>query len=220
MNEAWPLGPDGSWCEVIAGPGPLRPALFLDRDGVVVDEVEYLCEVEKVALCEGVATMIARANRDGIAVVIVTNQSGIARGLYGWTDFAAVQHEIARRLKLEGAFLDAVMAAPFHPEGREPWRHPDHPTRKPNPGMLLAAAQALNLDLAASWILGDRATDIAAGHRAGLAGGIFLGPGYDPGEAGRAEAEQAADYAVLRARDTIEALAMLPLLAESPTDAA
>lgn len=220
MSVDWPLGEDGTWCEIISAPGDLRPTLFLDRDGVVVDEVEYLCEVDKVALCPGVAEMIGRANRAGIAVVIVTNQSGIARGLYGWKDFAAVQDEIARRLKTTGAFWDAVMAAPFHPEGKQPWRHPDHPTRKPNPGMLLAAERALNLDLARSWILGDRATDIVAGRRAGLAGGIFLGQGYDGGETDRALAEAAPDYAVLRARDTLEASTLLPLLSDPPTHAA
>ena len=220
MSGAWPLDDGGAWCELVAAPGSPRPALFLDRDGVIVDEVEYLCDVEKVSLCLGVAAMMACANRAGIAVVIVTNQSGIARGLYGWQEFAAVQAEIARRLQEAGARWDAVMASPFHPEGRDPWRHPDHPVRKPNPGMLLAAAEALALDLPASWILGDRATDIVAGRRAGLAGGIFLGEGYDAGEAGCALAEAGPGYAVLRAPDTAAACARLPLLAGLPCDAA
>ena len=220
MTPDWPLDDDGAWCEFVAAPGAPRPALFLDRDGIIVDEVEYLSEVGRVALCPGVAAMIARANAAGVAVVVVTNQSGIARGYYGWAEFAAVQAEIARRLEAEGAFWDAVLAAPFHPEGQEPWRHPDHPTRKPNPGMLLAAAHRLGLDLGASWILGDRASDIQAGRRAGLAGGIFVGRGYDAGEAVRALAEAAHDYTVLRAPDTAAAFAALPLLAGPPTHAA
>lgn len=211
-NGDWPLDADGAWCEIVAAPGPPRPAMFLDRDGVIVDEVEYLCDVGKVALCPGIAELIVRANAAGIAVVVVTNQSGIARGLYGWTEFAAVQAEIARRLEAAGARWDAVMASPFHPQGRAPWRHPDHPARKPNPGMLLAAATALSLDLAASWILGDRATDIAAGRRAGLAGGIFVGPGYDPQEADRALEEGSAHFKVLRAKDPHQAATVLPLL--------
>ena len=222
MNADWPLDHQGMWCEIVApaaGAAP-RPALFLDRDGIIVDEVEYLCEVEKVALCPGVAWMIAGANRAGIAVVVVTNQSGIARGLYGWPAFAAVQDEIARRLEAQGARWDAVMASPFHPQGREPWRHPDHPVRKPNPGMLLASVEALAIDLAASWIIGDRATDMAAGRRAGLAGGIFVGQGYDAGEAERALAEATGGFAVLRARDTAEACSSLPLLCGLPCDAA
>jgi len=222
VTAGWPLDSQGMWCEIVASavPDAPRPALFLDRDGIIVDEVEYLCEVDKVALCPGVAPMIACANRAGIAVVVVTNQSGIARGLYDWAAFAAVQAEIASRLAAAGAFWDAVMASPFHPQGREPWRHPDHPVRKPNPGMLLAAAGALKLDLPASWILGDRATDMAAGRRAGLAGGIFVGPGYDAGEADRALAERATGFAVLCAPDTAAACSSLPLLAGLPCDAA
>lgn len=212
MSQAWPLDPEGAWCEITGPCSGSRPGLFLDRDGVIVDEVEYLCDVERVRLCPGVDEMIRRANAAGVVVVVVTNQSGIARGLYGWSEFDAVQREIRHRLGLAGARWDAVMASPFHPDGREPWRHPDHPTRKPNPGMLTRAAAALGIDLAASWILGDRATDILAGQRAGLAGGIFIGDGYDPGEAARAEAAGVADYAVLRAASTAQALEILPLL--------
>lgn len=220
MNGDWPLDAEGAWCEIVTGASDPRPALFLDRDGVIVDEVDYLCEVGKVALCPGIAEMIVRANAAGIAVVVVTNQSGIARGLYGWAEFAAVQAEIARRLDAAGAHWDAVMASPFHPQGRSPWRHPDHPLRKPNPGMLLAAAAALSLDLPASWILGDRATDMAAGCRAGLAGGIFVGQGYDPQEADRALSFIGPGFTVLRAPDTASALECLPPLAGGPCDVA
>lgn len=216
MSRDWPLDAEGAWCEILGSCGAPRPALFLDRDGIVVDEVEYLSQVHKVALCPGAAQMIGRANALGFAVVIATNQSGIARGYYGWEEFHAVQAEIARLLGEEGARWDAVMASPFHPDGRAPWRHPDHPSRKPNPGMLRAAAEALGIDLPASWILGDRATDIGAGRRAGLAGGIFVGEGYDPDEAARALAEGHAGYTVLRAPDTAGALGLLPLLAPGP----
>lgn len=200
------------WRELLAPPGPPRPALFLDRDGVIVEEVIYLHRVEEVRLMPGVARLIGDANRAGVAVVVVTNQSGIGRGLYGWAEFDAVQREIARCLAGEGARLDAVMASPFHPEARPPWRHPDHPVRKPNPGMLLAAAEALGLTLAASWIVGDRASDIAAGRRAGLAGGLFVGDGYAPDEARQALGEQRPGYAVGRIATPEEAAALLPLL--------
>jgi len=215
MSQAWPLDAEGVWCEVASAADGGRPGLFLDRDGVIVDEVEYLCDVGEVRLCPGVAEMMCRAQSSGIAVVVVTNQSGIARGLYGWPEFDAVQREIRRQLELAGARWDAVMASPFHPDGRAPWRHPDHPTRKPNPGMLTRAAEAMGIDLRASWILGDRATDILAGRRAGLAGGILLGDGYDAGEVARAQSSAARDYLVLRAATTAEAPAILPLLARS-----
>ena len=212
-REAWPLDGEGVWRELAAAGGAPRPALFLDRDGVIVAEVDHLCRPEDVELMAGATALIAAANRAGAAVVVVTNQSGIGRGLYGWAEFDAVQREIARRLAAANARWDAVMASPFHPEGRAPWRHPDHPARKPNPGMLTAAAEALGLDLASSWILGDRASDTAAGRRAGLEGGLFVGPGYYPGEAAEALAQRSDGYAVARIATPAEAPRHLPFLA-------
>jgi len=209
MSPAWPLDSAGAWREIVRRAPPGRPALFLDRDGVVVEEVEYLSDPAKVSLCRGIAKLIARANRSGVAVVIVTNQSGIARGYYGWAQFHAVQQEIARRLAAEGAAWDAVMASPFHPEGRAPWRSADHPSRKPNPGMLLAAAEAMRIELGGSAILGDRATDMQAGRRAGLSRGYFLGEGYHRGEIETALAASGGGFTVRRAVDPADALADL-----------
>ena len=178
-RDFWPLDPDGVWREVLTTEfASGRPGLFLDRDGVIVEEVTYLHRVEDISLMPGIADLILAANRASVPVVVVTNQSGVGRGLYGWDDFAAVQDEIARKLAERGAFWNAVYASPFPPG--------DWPMRKPKPGMLLAGARALALDLASSWILGDRATDMAAGRRAGIAGGFFIGAGYDEGEVDRA----------------------------------
>lgn len=154
------------------------PALFLDRDGVIVAEVNYLRRIEDVQLTEGAASLIAAANQRGIAVVMVTNQAGVGRGIYGWADFSAVQDEIYSFLALEGARIDAVFACGYHEKGQPPLDAPDHPWRKPNPGMIRTAAEALSLDLARSWIVGDRASDLAAGSSAGLAGGALVETGY------------------------------------------
>ncbi len=159
-----------------AGPpaGVPRPALFLDRDGVIVEDPGYLCRPDDVRMIPGAAAPIASANRRGIAVVEVTNQSGIGRGYYTWHEFAAVEEAIARMLADSGAYVDAVFACPYHREGVAPWMHPAHPARKPGPGMLLAAQTLLNLDLRASWIVGDKLSDLEAGYRAGLRGGLHV----------------------------------------------
>ena len=161
------------------------PALFLDRDGCVVMETHYLHKVEDVQLIDGAANIIARANSLNIAVVIVTNQAGIGYGYFSWEDFYQVQQEIDSQLAKAGAYFDGVFACPFHVKGRPPYQHPNHPSRKPNPGMLNAAATSLNLDLRRSWIVGDRAGDIGAGLNANLAGGIHVASGYGSHESER-----------------------------------
>lgn len=151
-----------------------RPAFFLDRDGVVVEDTQYLGRAQDVRMLAGVGEAIARCNTLGIPVVLVSNQSGIARGLYDWSGFAAVQAAIASALSECGARLDAVFACAHHVDGEAPLNIADHPWRKPNPGMIIAAGERMKLDLAHSWIAGDRASDIAAGKAAGLVGGILI----------------------------------------------
>ncbi len=168
----------GLWLEL--APRPRRgvpgrgvPALFLDRDGVLLADPGYLHRPADTRLLPGLARALRPFAARGWALVVVTNQSGIARGFYGWREFLALQDWLARQLARQGIRLDAVLAAPLHPAGRPPFRA-THPTRKPGPGMLLAAAEVLRLDLGRSWILGDRLSDLAAGRAAGLAGGLLL----------------------------------------------
>lgn len=197
---------------------PRRPALFLDRDGTIVEEVGHLRRPEDVRLIPGAAEVIARANARQIPVIVVTNQSGIGRGLFGWADLVAVENRIESELAARGARIDAVLACPFHRDGRPPYRHPDHPARKPNAGLLLHAQSAFAVDLAVSWIIGDRAGDIGAGRAAGLAGGMHMatGCGRDAGE--REGARACGGYRVLEAASIAEALASLPLLIESQAE--
>jgi D-glycero-D-manno-heptose 1,7-bisphosphate phosphatase len=168
---------------------PARAALFLDRDGVIVDEVNYLHKPEDVRVLGGAAELIASANALGIPVVVVTNQAGIGRGYYGWPEFTAVQQAIDAALA--PAAVDAVFACPFHADGKPPYDVPDHPDRKPNPGMLLRAERLLGIDLAASWFVGDTAADVEAAARAGLAGAVHVltGHGADQREAVLAAAQ-------------------------------
>jgi D-glycero-D-manno-heptose 1,7-bisphosphate phosphatase len=151
-----------------------RPALFLDRDGVIIEDPGYLHHAADLRLIDGAAGVIAQANRRGIPVVEVTNQAGIGRGYYGWDDFAVVEEALAQLLARESASVDAVFACPYHHEGIAPWTHPAHPARKPRPGMLLAAQRLLHLDLRRSWIVGDRLDDLQAGYHASLRGGLHV----------------------------------------------
>ena len=145
----------------------MKPAVFLDRDGTLNEEVDYLSDPEALALIPGAGAAVARLNARGIPVVVVTNQSGIGRGKYGWTEFAAVMARMADLLALEGARIDAVYASPHHELGLGEYGVVDHPDRKPNPGMLLRGAEEHGLDLARSWMVGDKAIDLEAGRRAG-----------------------------------------------------
>ena len=184
--------------------------MFLDRDGVVVEEVDYLCRVEDIAMIPGAADVIGAANRLGIPVTLVTNQSGIGQGRYGWNDFIAVQQAIVLLLEAAGARLDAIYACPHHPDGKGEFLHPDHPARKPNPGMILRAAADLDLDLQKSWLVGDKTVDIEAARRAGLAGALQVMTGYGAAQWKHSTALTTANFEVRLGRSITDA-ATLPI---------
>jgi D-glycero-D-manno-heptose 1,7-bisphosphate phosphatase len=206
----YPLDADGVWCEVSASCSQGGPALFLDRDGVVVEEVDYLHRSEDISICAGAAAVISAANANAIPVVLVTNQSGIGRGYYGWAEFRAVQEAIQSAIAQEGAHFDAVYACPHHRDGQGAFAHPDHPARKPNPGMLQRAAAALDIDMARSWLVGDRVGDIEAARRAGLAGALHVLTGYGQAERAAAMALSGPRFDVRSAATIADALT-LPL---------
>lgn len=217
MAPAFPLV-DGIWAEVLRAPegGSAKPraALFLDRDGVVIEDPGYLHRPDEVRLIPGAAAAIRHANRRGIPVVLVSNQSGIGRGLYGWPEFAATQARLLALLGAEGAGLDMVLACPFHPDGQAPYRHPDHPCRKPRPGMLLLAAERLALDLARSWLVGDRALDIEAARAAGLAGALHVLTGQGVGERKTCETLETSDLTLRFAPDLGAVADLIPILGQ------
>jgi len=199
----------GLWCEISATTFEKRPALFLDRDGVIVEDTHYLGRAQDLRMIAGAADAIARCNRLDIPVVLVSNQSGIARGLYEWSGFHAVQVALSAALVKAGAHLDAVFACAYHGDGRAPFNIADHPWRKPNPGMIIAAGERMRLDLAHSFVIGNRASDIAAGRAAQLAGGILIVPSADDAEAAAAIALKTEQFAVELAGSLEEAVARL-----------
>src|SRR5215470_14039695 len=172
-----PLDSQGIWCQILRHPAPERPALFLDRDGAIVEDRDYLRRVDDIVVIPRAAEVIAAANEQSVPVIIVTNQSGIGRGHYGWAEFKSVQDAIVASLAVEGARIGAVYACAHHPEGEGFLAHPNHPSRKPNPGMLLQAASDLALDLKSSWLVGDKAADIDAAKRASIAGALLVATG-------------------------------------------
>lgn len=207
---------DGVWRQVLTRvPDTLdRPALFLDRDGVIVEEVHYLHKVADMRVMPGAARVIANANRRGVPVIVVTNQAGIGRGRYGWAEFIEVQEAILDKLAEDGAFVNAVFACPHHNDGVPPYNIKNHPARKPNPGMLLAAAEMMPIDLSGSWIIGDRAGDMGAGRNAGCAGGVHVkcGHGGEPGEREAAEALRTLAFDVKPSMTIDDAEKVIPLL--------
>lgn len=144
-----------------ANPAP-TPALFLDRDGVIIEDRHHLCDPAQVVLCAGAQQLIQAAAAAGWpVVVVVTNQSDIARGLFSWEQYEQVS---ARMLELLGP---AAPIAALYANGCAP-DAPPQSWRKPSPAMLVAAAEALRLQLAASVLVGDRLSDLQAGAAAGV----------------------------------------------------
>jgi len=213
QSDQHPLDPDGLWCQILRRPRAGRPALFLDRDGVVIEDTSYLRSPDDIIVIPGAANVIAAANEKSIAVVMVTNQSGIGRGYYGWNEFKAVQNAIIAALAAAGAIVNAVYACAHHPEGKGLLGHPSHPARKPNPGMLLQAASALALDLKSSWLVGDKADDVEAAKRAGIAGALLVATGYGDAQRGRAATLASPAFEVHFGRSIADAMT-LPILAD------
>jgi histidinol-phosphate phosphatase family protein len=153
-----------------------RPGILLDRDGTIIVDHGYVGSVDRVEFIDGAPEAIARFNRAGIPVAVVTNQAGVARGLYGIDDVARVHQHIAEVLDEHGAHVDLFAYCPYHPAGSVGAFARTSEDRKPRPGMAKAAEAALNLDLTASWVIGDRPEDIGLAEAVG-ASAIYLGDG-------------------------------------------
>ena len=190
-----------------------RPALFLDRDGVLVEEVNYLHRAEDVSLIPGAIEVIKRANDLKIPIIIITNQAGIGRRYYDWKHFCNVQSEIFDLLMQAEVNVDGVFACPHHPEARAPYYHKNHPWRKPNPGMLLIAQTLMNIDINKSLVVGERSSDIRAGLTAGCAGGVHLqtGHGIRENEKNSSLALSTKKFEVITLGSIAEILSKLPL---------
>jgi D-glycero-D-manno-heptose 1,7-bisphosphate phosphatase len=148
------------------------PALFLDRDGTLIADPGYVCRAADVRLFDGVPAALARFRDAGYALIVVTNQSGIGRGLYGWADYDAVAARLESLLAESGVVFDAVVACGHSPEegDRCGWR-------KPAAGMIRTAAEILGVDLDRSLMVGDKLIDMQAAETAGLKRAVHVATG-------------------------------------------
>jgi D-glycero-D-manno-heptose 1,7-bisphosphate phosphatase len=145
----------------------MRRAVFLDRDGTLIENRGYICEFSQVGFFPGAVAAVRELNRAGFLVVVVSNQSAVARGLCTEEQVALLHHELQARFKEQGAEIAAFYFCPYLADGTVAAYRRESPWRKPEPGMLLQAARDHDLDLAASFMVGDTIDDIEAGRRAG-----------------------------------------------------
>ena len=158
-----------------------RPAVFIDRDGTLTDEVGYVNHPSRLRLLPRSAEAVRRLNAAGVAAVVATNQAGLARGYFSKDVLEAVHERLIDMLAHERARLDGLYVCTHHPTAGEPPFRADCDCRKPRPGLLLRAAADLDLDLAASVVVGDTPSDLAAAQAAGARGVLVL-TGYGLGE--------------------------------------
>jgi D-glycero-D-manno-heptose 1,7-bisphosphate phosphatase len=148
----------------------MKRAVFLDRDGTLIEESGYLDRLERLIFFPFTVDAVRVLNRAGFAVVVVTNQAGIARGIVKESFVDEAHQHIARRLEAGGATIDAFYCCPHYPQGVVEQYSRTCDCRKPQPGLFLRAAADLNLDLEHSFVVGDRWHDLAAGQAVGASG--------------------------------------------------
>jgi D-glycero-D-manno-heptose 1,7-bisphosphate phosphatase len=159
----------------------MQRAVFLDRDGTVSEEAGYINHIGRFRVYPWTARAIRRFNDAGLRVILVTNQSGVGRGYFPETLLQETHAVLERELEQSGAHMDAIYFCPHHPDARLDEYRQRCSCRKPEPGMILRAAEEWNLDLGASFLVGDRFVDIETAHRAGVRGVLVLS-GYGRGE--------------------------------------
>ncbi|MFA6134066.1 MAG: HAD family hydrolase [Phycisphaerae bacterium] len=185
-------------------------AVFLDRDHTLIDDPSYLSNPQGVKLLPGVELALKSLTAGGYKTIVVTNQSGVARGLLTEEILGQIHDEMKRQLAEKGAYVDAVYYCPFHPQGTVEAYTRESDLRKPQPGMLLKAAREMDIDLAASWMIGDSGRDIEAGRRAGCRT-VLLTQGSAEGEADDTRAD-------FTAKDLVEAARIVLLQAQGAAD--
>jgi len=154
----------------------LRPALFLDRDGVINVDYAYVCTQKQFEFVEGIFELCRHAKELGYLVFVVTNQAGIGRGYYTEQEFLEVTEWMCSVFETRGAAIDKVYFCPFHPEYGIRHYKADSPFRKPGPGMILQAAEEFSIDLKHSVLVGDKESDIKAGLAAGIKCNLLFSP--------------------------------------------
>ncbi len=157
------------------------PAVFLDRDGTINEQMGYINHISRFHLLPGVASAIRRLNEEQIPVIVVTNQSGLARGYFPEELLTAVHEKMHQQLADKGAHVDGIYICPHHPEAKEARFRLDCTCRKPKTGLLEQAAQELNINLESSFMVGDRWSDLRCGVKAGATPVLVL-TGYGRGD--------------------------------------
>ncbi len=175
-----------------------RPAVFFDRDNTLIACDGYLGDPADVTVIRGAADAVARLRSLGFAIVVVSNQSGVARGKFDEAAVAAVNQRLEQLLVAEnaGAIIDRHEYCPYHPEGTvEQYRH-ESERRKPKPGMILEAGRSLALDLSRSWLIGDAKRDIEAGRAAGVRTILFADASLPASPAAEGSGSAGAEFTV------------------------
>jgi D,D-heptose 1,7-bisphosphate phosphatase len=153
---------------------------FLDRDGVLNRDAGYTYRTEDLIWIDGAIDAVRRLNEAGYLVIVVTNQSGIGRGIYTETEMRGFHSEMNMQLSAHGAHIDEFYHCPFHSEASiNRYKIANHPDRKPNPGLILRAAEDWDIDLGRSFLVGDKTSDLAAAAAAGIDGFIYTGQNLD-----------------------------------------
>jgi D,D-heptose 1,7-bisphosphate phosphatase len=162
-------------------------AIFLDRDGTLIQDPGYLSDPGQVKLLGGVAEALVEFKALGYQLIVVSNQSAVARGIVTEKVLGQIHNRLKQLLAEKGAYLDQIYYCPYHPDGVIPKYRREDGLRKPNPGMLLLAADEMDIDLSQSWIIGNSTRDVDAGLRAGCKTILLDSPTHDkaiePGQA-------------------------------------
>jgi len=180
-----------------------RKAAFIDRDGVLNEERAFVHRPEDFALLPGAVAALRLLKEAGYLLVVITNQSGIARGLYSEADYLALTEHMRAHLAAEGVPLDAVEHCPHLPDAPVERYRLDCDCRKPKPGMLRRAAQTLDIEPGASFLVGDRLTDIEAGRAAGIGRCFLVRTGYQLPDEAVARADAVYDDLLACARSVV-----------------
>lgn len=186
-----------------------RPAVFFDRDNTLIVGHDYIGDPARVELVAGAPAAIAKCRSMGFAVVVISNQSGVARGMFGEADVHAVNKKLDSLLLASngGAVIDRHEYCPFHPDAKIDAYRQDSFLRKPKPGMILAAADAMALDLGGSWVVGDAPRDIAAGKAAGCRAILIIDASLTPSPAALEKQAVEADFIVGTLVEAVEIIA-------------
>jgi D-glycero-D-manno-heptose 1,7-bisphosphate phosphatase len=190
-------------------------AIFLDRDDTIIEDPGYINNPDQVKLLDGAPEALSSFKTMGYKLVVVSNQSGVARGVVTEETIGQIHKRLERLLAEKGVILDRIYYCPYHPEGVIPKYRKDSDWRKPNPGMLLAAGRDMDIDMAESWMVGNSIRDVEAGRRAGCMTVMIAGRTHEqkmpPGEPGP-------DYRAVNLKEVVNIIKMRARSPQKPAN--